>query len=285
MGKSKVKLRRLIARYLYPIVNMVYDIKIRFTNFEKHPPILILTAGKVGSSSIYETLKVKVKNPVFHIHQISEKGINNSISEHLHSDRKSIPLHLIMSKFLKKKLESYKGKLYVINIVREPISREISSFFQNTEFYKNAVETSKLDINVEGSLEILNRIFKNDITSELESWYDREIKSVFGIDVFDENFVFNNDMTIVVNGEVHLLLLKMESMNDVFPKAIQQFLQTEEMQIDNSNVSENKHYAKSYQVIKEQFRLPTSMLDEITNSRYFQKFYKLDKEKIEKKWS
>ena len=36
------------------------------------PPVIILTPGKVGSLSVYYTLKNKLDYPVFHIYRFSE---------------------------------------------------------------------------------------------------------------------------------------------------------------------------------------------------------------------
>ena len=54
----KIKIRRFIARYFRPIIKFIYKIKIANTSF-KHDPIIIIYPGKVGSSSIYMTLKKK----------------------------------------------------------------------------------------------------------------------------------------------------------------------------------------------------------------------------------
>lgn len=132
----KVKLRRFISRNFSSTVSAVYSFKFNLINFNKTPPVIIISFGKVGSSSVYNTLKKTIPYPVFHVHQISKEGITNSYIEHLNSDRKSIPLHLIISKILRKKLNKYNGPIYLITIVREPISRTISAFFQNTEFLK-----------------------------------------------------------------------------------------------------------------------------------------------------
>ncbi len=189
----KVRFRRFIAKYLGFIVELIYKIRFMLLNFST-PPIIILTPGKVGSSSIYSTLKKKASNPVFHIHNLSEEGIENSINTHLHSDRKSKPLHLIVSNLLKEKLSNYNDKTYIITIIREPISREISSFFQNTEFYKEVLENKRLEIDTEKAFQILNKKFESDICKQLEDWFNLEIKGNFEIDVFSKPFDYDKNM-------------------------------------------------------------------------------------------
>ena len=67
----KIRFRRFIAKYLGSLVELVYTLKFKAMRF-KAPPIIILTPGKVGSSSVYYTLKKESKNPVFHIHNLSK---------------------------------------------------------------------------------------------------------------------------------------------------------------------------------------------------------------------
>lgn len=281
----KVRFRRFIAKYLSSLVELVYRIKFATIRFTK-PPIVILTPGKVGSSSVYYTLKKESKNQVFHIHNFSEKGIEKSIRDHIHSNRKSKPLHLIVSKFLRKKLTTYTGKLFIISIIREPISREISSFFQNTDQYKDILENKKLEIDTDMAQKILHEKFEADICNQLKDWFDLEIKNNFGIDVFDEKFDYENKYVIRQHNNNHLLLLKMEDLDTVFPIAIKTFMDLDApLKLQKANVSDKKHYASTYKSIKKSIKLSQKEMSQIVNSPFFQHFYLQDKSKVVNKWS
>ena len=279
----KIRLRRFVAKYFSFLVELVYQIKFKLISFNK-PPIIILTPGKVGSSSVYFTLKKELKHPVFHIHNFSKEGIEKSIRDHIHSNRKSKPLHLIVSKFLRNKLKFYTGKLYIISIIREPISREISSFFQNTDQYKDILENKKLEIDVQIAQQILSKKFESNICEELKGWFDLEIKSNFEIDVFANDF--ENNYAITKNKNNHLLLLKMEDLDTIFPSAIKEFLKLESpLKLQKANVSNNKHYAETYKNIKENVKLDQETIGQIVNSTFFQHFYLQDKSEVIDKWS
>lgn len=281
----KIRFRRFIAKYLGFIVELVYQIKFKWIHFSK-PPIIILTPGKVGSSSVYYTLKKETTNQVFHIHNFSNDGIEKSIRDHIHSNRKSKPLHLIISKILRKKLETYTGKLFIISIIREPISREISSFFQNTDQYKDILENKKLEINPSIAQKILHKKFETDICKELKDWFDQEIKNNFGIDVFAEAFDYDNKYVISNHNNNHLLLLKMEDLDAVFPIAIRDFLNLDApLKLLKANVGDKKHYAKTYKNIKKSIKLSQKDINQIVNSTFFQHFYLKDKSKVINKWS
>ncbi|OUS01645.1 hypothetical protein A9Q86_07705 [Flavobacteriales bacterium 33_180_T64] len=281
----KVKLRRFIARNFSTLIEYIYKLKFLNINFDQEP-ILIITPGKVGSSSIYETIKGKLKNHVYHIHQFSEDSINNAISRNLKSDRKSRPLHLIISKLLRKKIEAYKGDIFIITIVREPISRLISSFFQNTEVYKSQIEDRNLEINSKRSIELIYNEFDKSFCEEVEQWFDSEIKNNFGIDVFSDKFDYKKKYVIKHHKNNHLLLLRMEDMNEVFPTAIQELLNLKSpLKLSNTNVGEMKHYGEVYYDIKSNLKFSDDVIEKVINSKYFRSFYEGDETKIRKKWS
>lgn len=278
----KNKLRRFIAKEFSGIVKLVYFIKFFFYNFKNKSPIIILTPGKVGSSSVYKTLKKKTNKKVFHIHNISTQGINRSSLEHLNSDRKSLPLHLIVSNFLNLKLKSKKiKKQYIICIVREPISREISKFFQNTEFYKNTIEDNNLNIDYDMSINILKNIFqKKNICEDIQQWFNDEIKNPFDIDVFDEPFDNLKKYKIFEKNNTSLLLIRMEDMNSIFSNATKEFFDlNNEIKLIHANESHNKHYAKVYKSVNENLVIKENDLKRIVSSKYFKHFYN-DKESI-----
>lgn len=281
---NKIERRRFIARHLGAIVQFIYFLKFKLIRFNL-PPIIILTPGKVGSSSVYDTLKRVKGNRVFHIHRFSEKGIEESIKEHLDSDRNSKPLHLIVSKLLRKKLESYKGKIFIITIVREPISREVSSFFQNTEFYKNQIENADLKVDENKALSLLLKQLRSGITNDLENWFDDEINQNFGIEVFKNQFDIDKGYSITHHGNNVHLLIKLENLDKTFTIAIKEFLESNAYSpLQNANVGEQKFYAESYKTIKSKVKLDQKTITEILSSRYFQQFYSGTENSIKQKW-
>ena len=280
----KVRLRRFIARHLGGLVEMVYQFKFSRLNFKK-PPIIIITPGKVGSSSVYETLKQNTDHHVFHIHQLSKQGIKTAIEHHVMSDRKSKPLHLIVSKLLRKKLSSYNGPVKIITIVREPISREISAFFQNTEMHRKTIEDGNLEIDNDQAKHLLTSKLKSDICQELLDWFESEIKGNFEIDVFSKKIDASKKYSIYKHQNTHLLLLKMEDLNRAFPEAVQDFLDLESpMSLIQANIGSNKHYAASYKTLKEDIILEKATIETIVTSTYFKHFYDDMTKEVTKQW-
>jgi hypothetical protein len=249
----------------------------------KRPPIVILTPGKVGSTSVEYTLKGEKKWNIFHIHNLNINTIRQIKESNLLTNRKSIPLHLIVSGILSNKLKKYKLPIYYITIVREPISREISSFFQNIDQVKDRVEGHRLDIDIEKSIELIQEKFHNNITSNLEVWFKTEIEEAMGIDIFKKEYDYKKDYEIFSNGQHNLLIMRMETMNQVFPLAIKDFLNLEApLYLLNKNIGEKKYYSSDYSGIRARVRFRKKIIDNIIESKFFSHFYTDSKHKAKK---
>lgn len=269
----KLLLRRLGAKYFTFLFRFYLYIKFRFTKFNR-PPIIILTQGKVGSSSVYYSLKKNLPNCVYHIHRLSNTGIQKSIKSHKNSDRKSIPLHLFVAEILEKKLKNYNGKIYIITIVREPISRQISAFMQNIDQYKRSIEKKDLSLNIKKSEKILINKIRNISNNDLRNWIKLEINNYLNINIFEKPFNHYNQYNIYEHEKYSLLLMKMETMKNIFSKAVKELLKYDfDIQLEQNNVGENKYYASDYKKIKSKLIFDNKIIDEIYNSEFVKYFY------------
>lgn len=272
----KVKIRRFIARYLSSLVFGAYLLKFKLLDFKNKKPIIILTPGKTGSSSVYYTLKksIGIYN-VFHIHYFTPSSIDNAKQNHLISDRKSVPLHLIVSELLLNKIKNYNGTLKIITILREPISRSISSFFQNIDFYMNSIEYPNLIINESKSIKIIEKLISSSV-DEINNWINTEIKENFNIDIYKSDFT-ENKFIIYKNGKIELLLLRVEDLNNVFENATKEFLNLNKgLSLMNYNIGSKKYYSSQYKSIQNKIRINDEIIDKIFSSKYILHFYKND---------
>lgn len=270
----KVKIRRFIAKKLSVLIQLICYLKFKTYNFKKKPPIVVLTPGKVGSSSVYKTLKNKlINNYVFHIHQLSDFGIENSMNTHLNSDRKSLPMHLIVSSLLNKKLKDYNDEVIIITLLREPVSRAISGIFQNIELYSKELENKDLKV-IESK--VLDKIIKKIPMSleYIEKWIKFELKNNLKIDIYNDEFSFNNGYKIFQNKRIKLLLLRMEDLNNSFKGATMNFFELEEgIKLKDYNIGDKKYYSSQYKSLKNKIKLSDEIIDRILSSRYVEHFY------------
>ncbi len=98
--------------------------------------VLIYQMGKVGSSTVYETVKAMgLDCSISHIHFLSDSGISKAEYAFMNSKSKQIPMHLIRSKILKRHLNLKSDKIKIISLTRDPVSRIISDVFQNLKYF------------------------------------------------------------------------------------------------------------------------------------------------------
>ena len=142
------------------------------------------------------------------------------------------------------------------------------------------------EIDIDKAQTMLSQELESDICKSLKEWFDLEIYNNFGIDVFSTSFDYEKKYSISQGKNTSHLLLKMEDLDEVFPKAIQEFLNIDQpIHITSTNIGDKKHYANIYKDIKGNIKLKPQKIDQIVNSDYFQQFYAQDQTKILKKWA
>ena len=97
---------------------------------EYHVPILIYQMGKVGSSSIYFSLKSLYSN-TYHVHTLNSKILANLKAQYNVKDR-GLPGHWSASDMILSN-NLLAEPLKIITLVREPINRNFSAFFENID--------------------------------------------------------------------------------------------------------------------------------------------------------
>ena len=246
--------------------------------------VLIYTIGKVGSSSVYASLKEsknQIHFPVFHIHSLNPERIKKQKEYYRSSNRKSIPFHLIQSSVLVEILKNYTGKIFVYTFIREPISRELSSLFQDSFNF-----TTSRKLVRSGMVGLVNTKVKS-LTDSLpeEEWFDNELKKVFGFDIYDMNFEPTKGYKILKKKNISLAFARLENLASNF-SVINQKLFEENLQVQlvHSNVSEDKFYKQDYKEIKNKINFSNSDLERVLKSRFINKFYPDYKEIIKQKW-
>ena len=179
---------------------------------------------KQGSSSLKQSLLDYGLPCVFHAHNISPDQDNEN-------------WRFIYEYIIKRKQPSK-----FISLVREPIGRNLSAFFENFQ--------RKTGIRFEDStytLEQLTDLFLTNYDQNKPlNWFDNYLKPTLGIDIYQHPFSKKKGMAILCNENFELLLLKSEIDNSQKEKYISEFLEIEGFRIINRNVGSNKVYSEVY---------------------------------------
>jgi hypothetical protein len=214
--------------------------------------ILVYQMGKVGSVSVQVSLRKKgLRTTHAHYLWMPDKG-----------EYSTSKLGLI-----KEILEEDKH-WYVISLVREPIARNISAFFQRIETYYKQWR---------------NYEFKPDMTGAFLNnyehywplvWFEIEMLPLFGVDVYSEEFDHDKGYHIYRRPKVDLLVLRTENIDSSIGDAIYDFIGLKGVKPHLANYTTNKtRIAQMYLDFKEMSKFPKQFVDWMYNSRYARHFY------------
>jgi len=241
-----------------------------------HPPILVYQMGKVGSTSVSDSLKAaRLKNYVFDIHFLSN-DLNQYKKFYIDSGIVPVPYHIELGLALRKRIIKNKfNKFKIISLVRDPIARQISDVFQNPEIMGMNIrgQVGLLDINKSITL-IEDKFSDLKAFDYVFEWFDRELKSIFGIDVFSNPFNRDIGWTVYYGDKADLLIIRMEDLSLVGEAVISEFLKTPlKISLLDSNVRSQTPEAMSYKYVKENMRIKREICKKVYNSQLVRHFY------------
>ena len=171
----------------------------------KGPLLLIYQMGKVGSKTVERSLRaIKLDMPIYHTHLLTKERIADTEAKRkkfFRTERYSYLKRPWLNQFLLKQIESDLNdkKWKILTLTREPIARNISTFFENLEVKlidssdKYEVKSDYYDIEPiivtpDNMLELRDLFFARLNHDSPLVFFDRELKGVFGIDVFASEF-------------------------------------------------------------------------------------------------
>ncbi|HMQ48238.1 MAG TPA: putative capsular polysaccharide synthesis family protein [Saprospiraceae bacterium] len=255
-----------IFQQLYAKIKQPLDSRRFRQALQEKTPVFVFQVGKVGSKSIIHSLSHYYDGPLVHAHQFK-------------------PDHYFWK--TRELYQYYKqgGKMDIITLVREPVSRNISSLFHNFEDQTGAkvLSTESEDLALTDLVQTMTALPSKKRTAVV-TWLDRNIKHFFGINVFDYTFPETGWMTYEKN-KYRVLLLKAEIKDSDKEKAIAQFLNLPAFKLENTNVGSEKAYADLYNHFKNKARFPKVYLDELIDTPYFRHFYSAeDEQRVRAKW-
>lgn len=173
-------------------------------------------------------------------------------------------------------LENLKKKrIKIITSVREPIARGYSEIFQsitNWGIYP-IIKSAQGDF-LEGTKNYLMKCWESTF-----EWFDYEIKSVLGIDVYEYPFDQEKGYSIIKKDNIEIFLYKLESSHKI-GQALGAFLCLgEEFQFVKKHQSENEECKFVYKQLREKLDLPLEFLECVYKNEKMRHFYSDDERK------
>ncbi len=250
--------------------------------------ILVYQPGKVGSSSVCNSLAtIGINNT--HVHMLTDSFIYDLIPE-LAWEPEIMELETIRksSRFCSDKIKAA-SHLKIITLVREPLSRDYSHFlYHMSELVKNGYlpqNDSLLEACAEG---IRKRATQNGKCSRYGyqfEWFSKELKEVFGVDVYSHPFDKEKGYSIIKQDNIEVLVVKLEKLNDL-EQVVGEFANAPQFKLINVNEASKKEYKDLYKSIRESVKIPREIVSLYYNGNPFMDHFYSEEEKKSflKKW-
>lgn len=300
---SRRAMRRLAQKNYYTARAHYLHELARLDRQYEEPPILVFQMGRVGSRTVVESLKaVNLDRRIHHFHYLAPDLVDKLEREREEiwfDPHASAPKMLWLSRYVhrrvKRGLDGRKWK--IVTLVRDPIARNVSSFFGQIEVeplqsgQKWKLKSKRycdFEIVVNGNdvselIEIFFECFPHDAPLV---YFDREFKDVLNIDLYASRFPTSKGYKIYEEEEADVLLIRLGDLNDCATEAFKEFLNIANLTLVNTNVGSRKDYANFYRAFRDSVVFPAIYLDKMYSSKFAQHFYtEAELEAFRARWS
>jgi hypothetical protein len=189
--------------------------------------------------------------------------------------------NMVQGRAIHEQLIKPRHKAFVITLVREPIARNISSYFHNLNIYwrqRDAHVNVRFDRLVEGFVSYpLNAV-------PLE-WFDREFKPSLGIDIYEHPFPREQGFMRFSTDHYEVLVMRHDLDDRQKERCVEELLGVQDVVIRSVNTAAEKPYAEAYRHFVKNVRLPESYISKMLDSKYTRHFYTSEEiERLRAKW-
>lgn len=242
---------------------------LRFWKKRPRRPVLVYQMGKVASSSVYFSLKNTGRFDVYHVHRLNPRNIRNFQQRRARAGT-DLPVEpqgrLVYEKFIR---SDRVPPTKIIALVREPIGRNISAFFQNLHLFVKPFDPQAIP-DVERLIPEFFEKYDHDIPL---TWFDDEIRATTGIDVYQHPFPHAVGSQVIDAPPYHLLVMRHDLDDRKKETCIADFLGLETFRLSRANESASKAYSAIYKEVTRSIRIPDDYADRMLDSKYTRHFY------------
>lgn len=245
---------------------------------------VVYQMGKVGSSTVHQSLHAAGVAPLYKIHYLSDLGYARAQAFYeRHGPSVGLP-HEEATRHLRNLLGSGGSQTWkVISLVREPIARDVSAFLQMADLIgprSSRSEPGKDDIAKVARACTAQFYGFTEGRSYTARWFDEEIRESTGVDVFTQRFDPVERCLRIREGNVDLLVLRMEDLDVIGPALLRDFVGRPVPLRRRSSRTPEKlqtYYVNQiYQQVVERISLEPALCERIYRTRYARHFYSAD---------
>jgi hypothetical protein len=229
-----------------------------FTNISQTNKIIfVYTKPKVGSTSLVTSLRLFASNQFVSLHIHDEemlKVICNLDSNNNVTINELIEYNKLIGK-----------EVYVINVYRSPIERKISAFFEKIGSYHfNNTDEKVNNYQLERVIKRFNSIFPHIANGD-------NLLDCYNIQNKPNQFNSRNKYDLIIENGIKYINLRLKDSNQ-WGQILTNLLGTE-IHIIKDYESSNKVIKDIYQRFKNEYRIPSNLLELVENDSYLNYYY------------
>lgn len=287
----------------YPTAKALYMWRMR-RRYRSYPngPILLLQLGKVGSKSVQAGLEAVVTDrPIYHAHFLSRERTAETEAKRrkfFRTDRHTYLMRPWLNQFLLRTYESGDSRRAwkLITLTREPIGRNVSAFFENLdvvelpdageyEIRSDYYDIAPTVVSVDDTKKLAELFYSRATHDSALHFFDREIRDIFGIDVFASGFATARGWDVYTGDRAEMLVMRLEDLQETAEAAMKAYLDLDDFELINQNIGAEKVYAPLYKAFKKNVVIGSAYADELLTSDYTRTFYSSEEiDRMRERW-
>lgn len=239
----------------------------------RNDPVLVLSMGKTGTSSIESSIGEVTGRPVLKAHALTRTGIERRHQRERRLGHGVRPRFLWRTEQIRIDLLLRRARRWdVVSAVREPVARAASAYFygERLRAFRTGGEPADapMEQHVAGVLEILEHI------TSLEDWYRDEFQPITGIDVYATPFPHETGAAEYRDGRFRALVLRSEDLADVAQPALGRFFDRPWPRLEHRNQGPRDDEDSAYSQFLAAPHLPAEAVDRAYASTLARHFYR-----------
>ncbi|MFD2168198.1 putative capsular polysaccharide synthesis family protein [Thalassotalea euphylliae] len=245
-----------------------------YTRYASESNVLIYQMGKVGSTSLEKAIEESLHFHTLYVDNYPCKTrLKGLYGVGLKGEFKKLSMRL--GYFLRRRAIKSRRHIKVITLVRAPLERNISMFFQDIDAYLfsaySRIDGSEPLSTREHSTSVLADIFNARFEHSYPlNWFDREFKRFFGINVYDYTFDKEKGVGVWNRENVSIICFELSKLHE--NKALLESFLGKQVNLERSNDGDNKWYSEAYKTFKSNY-LPSNDIKELMASSKFSKYF------------
>lgn len=234
--------------------------------------------GKVGSTTVVRALR-DAGIASYHVHSLRPDRLRDYAHQR-RSRETAVHRHdgawVWEGELLSKRLPRRGRPWNVITLVRDPVARDVSDFFQDLHL---TVPAAVIDAASESDGELAalfdhwnDRWVTPGVALDAPTWFEEEFHEVLGIDLLDHPFSVERGWEIYAEPHVRILVMRTEDLTTNGSEALRAFLGIE-ASLPKANTRADSSSSLLYKRFLANLELPRDYLDRSYGSAYARHFY------------